>query len=196
MLRPSLHSMLAVTALGVAFAAAGLGRNRPATPAVAVTAAPAPVGTLGPFALAKLLAESPPDVVVIALDAPRHPLRFADPVALYGATDDAVVAGAPSARRIVLVGFDVVRVDRLARRMAALGRRVDVLAGGLESWDKTMDADPTPPTGSDAQAWQLHRENLALRRAFGDAPPTPVTPVAAPVAPVGQPGVAKKREGC
>lgn len=194
MFRPSLHGMLAITALGVALGAAALARTpRPAAaPAVEVA-----VATIEPFALAALLSASPPDVVVLALDEPRHPLRFAHPAAMYGATDDALVEQAPR-RRLVLVGLDVVRVDRLARRLRATGRDVRVLAGGVDSWDKAMDQDPPAPApGADAATWKTYRAHLALRRAFGDASAAPAAPVVAPV-PVAAPagGAPKKREGC
>ena len=194
MFRPSLHAMLAVTALGVALGAAAIARAPRTTPTPAAEVA---VATLDPFALARLLSTSPPDVVVVALDEPRHALRFAHPASLYGATDDALVENAPH-RRLVLVGLDVVRVDRLARRLRAAGRQVQVLAGGVDSWDKAMEQDPVAPApGADAVTWQTYREHLALRRAFGDASNTPASPVVAPVpvaAPAGAPP--KKREGC
>jgi len=196
MLRFTTHTMFVLAALGVAFGSAGLARRTTNPVAASVEVAPA---TIEPFALARLLAEAPPDVVVIALEEPRHSLRFAMPAAMFGATDDALVENAPRVRRIVLAGFDLVRMDRVARRLRASGRDVRVLAGGLDSWDKTMDQDPTAPlVGASAATWQTYREQVALRHAFGDAQLAPTTPVAAPIAPIATPGGAapKKREGC
>lgn len=158
-----------------------------------------------PFALAKLLAEGPPDVVVVTLDEPRHPLRGALPLAAFGGTDHGLVDAAPKARRIVVAGFDVVRTDHVARELLASGRDVTVLVdaanslgSGLEAWDRTMDADPAPPAASAlASAWQTYRLDVALRHSFGDAAPAAAA-VIVPVGPVvvGQGGAPKKREGC
>lgn len=197
MLRLTKHTMLVLAALGLSIGSAGFARR--AQHGASAFAAEVAPPTLSPFALARLLADAPPDVVVIALDEPRHSLRFAMPAAVFGATDEALVENAPRLRRVVLVGFDVVRMDRLARRLRAAGRDVRVLAGGLDSWDKTMDQDPAaPPPGASAEAWQTYRDHVALRRSFGDAPAAPATPVAAPIAPLAAPAGAptKKREGC
>lgn len=193
----SLHTSLAIAALGVAVASAVIvrGTSHNETTASVVESAP----TIDAFALARLLANAPADEIVIALDEPRHALRFAQPAAMFGATDDALVEGAPRTRRIVLVGFDLVRVDRVARRLRASGRDVRVLAGGLESWDQTMDQDPPAPSpGDNASRWQTYKDQVALRHAFGDAQLAPATPVAAPIAPAAAPagGAPKKREGC
>ncbi len=197
MLRFTKNSMFVLAALGVSIGSAGFARRaQHRAPAMTVEVAPA---TLSPFALARLLADAPPDVVVIALDEPRHSLRFAMPAAVFGATDEALAENAPRFRRVVLAGFDLVRMDRLARRLRASGRDVRVLAGGLDSWDKTMDRDPVAlPPGASAEAWQTFRDHVALRRSFGDAPAGPATPVAAPIAPIAAPAGAptKKREGC
>jgi rhodanese-related sulfurtransferase len=182
-------------ALGVASAALGsraASRSSSAVPAAAPT-------MLEPFAVAELLAEAPPDVVVVSLDAAKHPLRGAMPIASLAQSDEAFVDGAPKARRIVLAGADAVRVDRLARRLLAEGRDVRVLAGGVEAWDHAMDADPpAPPSGATSADWQTYRTRVALRRSFGEAPAAPAAPVAAPVAPAAAPagGAPKKREGC
>lgn len=196
MLRLTQHSLFAIAAITVAFGSAGLARRAHAPAATVAEAAPQ---TIEPFALAKLLSEAPPDLVVISLDPARHALRFDQPAALYGANDDALVENAPKLRRLVLVGFDQVRVDRLARRLLSAHRDVRVLAGGLDAWDKAMDQDPAAPApNADGPTWQLHREKVALRHAFGDAQLAPAAPVAMPVAPVapGGGGVPKKREGC
>lgn len=197
MLHLTKHMLYAIAAVTVAFGSAGLAKRAPKPAAAVVEVAPP---TIEPFALARLLAEAPPDVVVVSLDEAKHPLRFAQPAALFGATDDAIVENAPKLRRIVLVGFDTVRVDKLARRLLQSGRDVRVLAGGLDSWDKTMDQDPAAPAPSaNAATWQTYRDHVALRHAFGDAQLAPAAPVAAPIAPVapaGGGGVPKKREGC
>lgn len=162
----------------------------------AVTWAPVAVE---PFALAKLLAEGPPDTLVIALDEPRHALRGSMPLAALAASDDALLA-APPKRRVILAGFDQVRVDRLARRLLAKGTETRVLLGGLEAWDRVMDADPPAPFGGAGDvAWQTYRTQVALRHAFGDASLAPAAAPIAPLAPVAAPGGgggAKKREGC
>jgi hypothetical protein len=193
----SLHSSLAIAAFSIAIGSAVLARgsSAPSSP-VAEVAAPA---TIDPFTLARQLADGQPDEVVISLDEPKHSLRFAQPSTLFGSTDEALIEGAPRARHIVLVGFDVVRVDRLARRLRSSGRDVRVLAGGLDSWDKAMDQDPpSPAPGDNAIAWQTYRDHVALRHSFGDAQPAAASPILAPVAPVGGAGagVPKKREGC
>lgn len=197
MLHLTKHLMFAIAAVAVAFGSAGLARRAPASSSDATVDVAVP--TLDAFGLARLLTESPPDTVVLALDQPKKSLRFAKPSALYGATDDALVENAPKLRRLVLLGVDVVRVDKLARRLRKAGRDVRVLAGGLDSWDKTMEQDPAAPAPTaNAATWQIYREHVALRHAFGDAALAPVAPVAAPVAPVAGPGggAPKKREGC
>ncbi|MBI2391887.1 MAG: hypothetical protein HYV09_20015 [Deltaproteobacteria bacterium] len=197
MARLTKHSMFAAAAIGVAVLSAALAhRTGHAVPVVKMEAAPP---TIDAFALARLMADAPPDVVVITLDDARHPLRFAQPAALWGATDDALVQNAPEHRRIVLLGEDVVRVDRLARRLRLAGRDVRVLAGGLQSWDVAMaDDPPAPPAGANGTAWQTYRDHLALRHAFGDKQAAAATMMAAPIAPVAAPaaGAPKKREGC
>lgn len=190
---------LVLLALALALAAAGaaLGRDRALAGATESAAAPA---TLEPFAVARLLSEAPPDTVVIVLGDPgRHPLTGASPITLFGPGEDEQVEGAPRARRIVLVGADAVRTDRVARRLLATGRDVAVLAGGLEAWDRAMDTDPpAPPPTAGALAREAYLKNVALRRAFGDRsmapPPAPVAPTIVPGA--APPPRAKKREGC
>jgi hypothetical protein len=117
---------------------------------------------------------------------------------VFGADDDALVKAAPRARRVILAGADLVRVDRVARRLVATGHRAAVLGGGVAAWDRAMDADPAAPVaGATGAAWQKHRTDVALRRSFGDAAAAPAAPVAMPVAPaLAAPGGAKKREGC
>jgi hypothetical protein len=186
---------LVVLALALGGAGAALGpRGAPPAPAPQV-AAPA---AHKPFALAKILADSPPDTVVLALDAAKHPLRGAMPAALLGADDAVVIERAPRLRRIVVAAADPARAERLARALLASGRRAAVLKGGIAAWDAAMDADPAAPAaGADEAAWKQHRRDVALRRSFGDAAAAPAAPVAAPVAPVAAPGgSAKKREGC
>jgi rhodanese-related sulfurtransferase len=187
-------SLLAL-ALSLSVAGAAFGQRS------ARTSGPSPevaVAALDPFAVAAILAEAPTDVVVVALDAPAHPLRGALPASVFGTDDDAFVKAAPRARRVILAGADPVRVDRVARRLVATGHRAAVLAGGVAGWDRAMDADPPPPAaGAPAEAWQKHRTEVALRRSFGDAAAAPAAPVAVPLAPaLAAPGGAKKREGC
>lgn len=193
------RARMSLLALALAFSVAGAAfgaRAKPVAPAPADVAIP----TLDAFGVAQILAESPPDTVVVTLDSPKHPLRGAMPETVFGADDDAFVKAAPRARRIVLAGADPVRVDRLAHRLAQGGRRVMVLAGGTDGWDRAMDADPqAPPPGASDKALQQYRTNVALRRSFGDAAAAaaPVNPVVAPVAPAsGGGGGPKKREGC
>jgi rhodanese-related sulfurtransferase len=193
----TLRTTLVVAALGLGVASAALA-GRSAGPGAPAGTGPRPID---PFAVAALLAEGPPDAVVVLLDgAPRHALRGAVPAATFGEGDDAFVASAPKARRIVLVGADVVHVDRVARKLTAAGRDVRALVGGLGSWDTAMDADPEPPApGATADTWAAYRTRVALRRSFGDAAAAPAQAVVAPVAPAAAPaggGGAKKREGC
>jgi rhodanese-related sulfurtransferase len=186
-------------ALVLAVASAALARLPVQGRAATSAEAPAPA-TLEPFALAALLAEAPPDVVVVAVDPARHPLRGAVPIATLAASDDAFVASAPR-RRVVIVAMDEVRADRIARRLHGQGTNARVLQGGVSAWDRAMDADPAPPpAGAPFAAWDAHKRNVALRHAFGDADNTPSAApiVPAMVAPVAAPGggAPKKREGC
>jgi len=194
--RKSLRKSLLVAAGIVAVAGAALGaRARSNDTVLMASAAPS---TIEPFALAQVLSQAPPDIVVISLDDARHPLIGAVPSSMYGESDDAFVASAPKARRIVLAGKDQVRVDRVARRLQAAGRSVAVLAGGIDAWDKAMDADPAAPADTaGAEAWEAYRVNVALRRYFGDASAAP-PPAAAPrpAAAPAAPAAPKKREGC
>ena len=189
--------VLVVAALTLASASAVLGtRSARSSAGRLFVTAPA---ELTAFELADQLTRASPDTVVIALDDARHPLRGALPASVLGADDAAVIAQAPRARRLTLVGRDVVRVDRVARRLVAIGRDVTVLAGGVDAWDRAMDADPSPPgPGASADVWQRHRTEVALRHAFGDPQATPAAPVAAPVVarPAAAGATAKKREGC
>jgi hypothetical protein len=195
---------LAGSALVLAFASMAFARrdgsSAKTAPATTTTVASRAPVTIEAFALAQLLAEAPPDTVVIALDEPRHPLRFAVPIALLigPGGDEAFAASASKSRRIVLAGFDQVRVDRLARRLLAGDRDARVLEGGLDAWDKAMDADPAPPpANAGGEAWQTYRTRVALRHAFGDASLAPAAAVVVPVAPLTAPlGAPKKREGC
>ncbi len=198
MLKSSTKILLASAAVALAMASAAAGSRAARRSVDAVASQPAPA-SLEPFALASLLAEAPPDTVVITLDPPRHPMRGALSLAAFGASDDALVAGAPKARRIVLAAVDVVRQDRLARRLSATGRDVRVLATGVDGWDRAMDSDPPSP-GANAPrgALESFRRRVALRRSFGDAAPVAAAPVAAPVlagAAAGG-GAPKKHEGC
>lgn len=193
MLHPTTHQFFALAALGVALGSSALAR-RGAGPETANEPAPA---TVDAEALAGLLAYGPAEVVVLSLDEPKHPLRFAQPAAIYGATDEALVQAAPRHRPLILAGTDVVRADRLARRLRASGRDVRVLAGGLDSWDQLIAESPAvPPDGASAATWQRYRQRLGLQRAFGNEAGAVSAPVSAPkpLAPTG--AVAKKREGC
>jgi rhodanese-related sulfurtransferase len=189
--------LLAGGALVLALAGMALGKS-------AVNEAPPelsslPPATIGAFELARVLSEAPPDVVVVAFDHARHPVRGALPVTLFGADDAAFVEHAPEARSLVLVARDPVRADRVARRLMADGRSVRVLDGGIEAWDRAMGADPPAPrAGANGEAWQRYRSELALRHAFGDPGLAPAAPLAAPAAPLLAPAAApvKKREGC
>lgn len=194
--RKSVRKSLVVAAIIVAIAGAGLGARArtDTTPPVAST----PPASVEPFALAHILTASPPDIVVVSFDDAKHPMTGAVPVSLFGESDEAFVEAAPKARRIVLAGKDAVRTDRVARKLIAAGRTVSVLDGGIDGWDKVMDADPpAPPDGADADAWETYRTNVALRRYFGDASAAP-PPAAAPrpAALPAAPAAPKKREGC
>lgn len=192
---------LAAGGVALVLAVAGAALARLPGPSKAGTSAEAPApAALEPFALAALLAEAPPDVLVVAVDPARHPLRGAVPMTTLAASDDAFVASAPR-RRVVIVAADEVRADRIARRLHAQGTNARVLQGGVAAWDRAMDADPAaPPAGAPFATWDAHRRNVALRHAFGDADNTPsAVPIApAMVAPVAAPGggAPKKREGC
>jgi hypothetical protein len=196
--RKRLRMMLLGGALALAVVGAGLA-SRKVPPRVAPSAAAVP-DTLEPMELAALLTQGPPDVVVVALDGAEHPLLGSVPAASFGPDDEALVAGAPKARRVVLAGKDPVRVDRLARRLMATGRDVRILEGGIQAWDQAMARDPLePPEGVSAELLARYRTELALRHYFGDesAAPPPVVGVAAPPTPAaGGPGAPKKREGC
>ena len=205
-MRVSLKVILVSAALVLAVGNVALGqfRGNAVHHAVGAVEVRAP-HEITPFALAKLLAEAPPEVVVVTLDEPRHPVRGAVPLATFGGTDEGLVERAPTARRIVLAGFDAVRVDRVAHALLATGRDVTVLvdaantlASGLAAWDRTMDADPGPPSATaPASVWQTYRSDVALRHSFGDAAPAAAV-IVVPTGPaaVGQGGAPKKREGC
>lgn len=189
------HLTLVALALALSVAGAAFGaRTRSTAPAVSQ----APIEQLDAFSVAEVLANSPPDVVVVTLDDAKHPLRGAVPEAMFAADDEAFVKAAPS-RKVILAGSDPVRVDRLARRLVASGHRASILAGGTPAWDAAMDTDPAAPAANaSSKVWQRYRTNVALRRSFGDAEAAPAAPIAAPklpVAPAGG-GGAKKREGC
>ncbi len=189
------HMSLLALALALSVAGVAFGqRDRSVNPPVCEGA----IDRLDVFAVAQVLAEAPPDVVVVTLDDAKHPLRGSVPLAVFGADDDAFVKAAPKARRVILAGSDLVRMDRLARKLTASGHRASVLAGGIGGWDAAMDADPNaPPATASSNVWQQYRTNVALRRSFGDAASAPAAPIAAPIAPVGPAGGgSKKREGC
>lgn len=197
MKRPSLKSALLGGALLLALAGAAFGREP-------VRAAPTPMSprapaAVAPFALARVLAAAPPDVVVIALDEARRPLRGAVPASAYGRDDAALIANAPAATRIVLAARDTVRAERIARRLMAAGRSVQVLEGGVDAWERAMSADPpAPPANASAAARARYAYDVALRRAFGDpsaAPAAPVRAVAPPPA-AASGGGSGRREGC
>ncbi len=197
---PPIKIVLAASALVVALGSAAFSK-RPAksvTPPAdgAVSWAP---NAVEPFALAKLLSEAPPDTLVVALDAPRHELRGSVPMAALAASDDSFVANRPRARRVILAGFDQIRADRLARRLLFKGVEARVLLGGLDAWDRTMDADPaTPAPNANDATWRTYREHVALRHAFGEASLAPAAPLVAPAMPIApaEGGAPKKREGC
>ncbi|MBK7586175.1 MAG: hypothetical protein IPI67_39075 [Myxococcales bacterium] len=189
-------TLLMLGAVFLAICGAAMGRPRSTGPELAAATSPV---ALAPFEVAQLLSVGPPEVVVVTLDDGRHPLIGAVPITLFGESEDQQIQGAPRSRRIVLVGADAVRTDRVARRLAVTGRDVNVLAGGREAWDRAMDSDPPAPPGSAGAALRAqHLQNIALRRYFGDESGTPkpvnVAPVAAPrLAPL---AAKKKREGC
>lgn len=198
MTRPPLDRVLLIVAVVLALAGAAFGRGT-AHHAAAPTRTHAPA-TLTPFALARVLAEAPPDVVVIGLDNAEHALRGAQPAAIFGRDDAALIANAPQRGRIVLAARDVVRADRVARRLIAAGRSVSVIDGGIEAWDRAMRADPpAPPPAASAATRANYAYDLALRHAFGDpnaAPASAPRPVAPPPAAVGGGGGGGRREGC
>lgn len=183
-------------AVALALAGAAFGRG-PARPVTAAMSARAP-SLVAPFALARVLAASPPDVVVIDLDDAQHPLRGAVPASAYGRDDAALVAHAPTAGRIILAARDPVRADRVARRLLAAGHSVQVLAGGLDAWDAAMRADPPPPAdNASADARARYAFDVALRHAFGDPGAAPVAPVRAVAPPPSAPSAGSgRREGC
>lgn len=196
MIRATLKPVLLGAAMVLALAGAAFGRG-PTHTAPTPLSPRAPV-TLAPFALARILAASPPDVLVIALDESRRPLRGAMPASAFGRDDAALVANAPQHGRIVLAARDLVRVDRVARRLMATGRSVQVLEGGVDAWDRAMSVDPpAPAAAASADVRARYAFDLALRRAFGDpnvAPAAPVRAVAPPPATAG--GARSRREGC
>lgn len=152
---------------------------------------------VAPMQVAALLAEGSPEVVVLTLGQPEHALDGALPAGAADATDEVIVAAAPRARRVVLAGKDQVRAERLARAMAATGREVSVLAGGLDAWDRAMAEDPpAPEAGASAETWARYRTDVALRRRFGEAGAQPAAVIAAPAAPTSAAAPARKREGC
>lgn len=196
MQRKQLRVALLGGALVIALAGAALGaRVNPVDAASMSSEAPA---AIAPFELARLLSQGPPDAVVIKLDDAEHALTGAVPVSAYGADDEAFVKAAPKARSIVLVGKDPVRTDRLSRQLMASGRAVRVLEGGVAAWDAAMQKDPAaPPATATYEDKQRYREEVALRRYFGDASAAPPPAVDAPPVPVlAAPTKAKKREGC
>lgn len=86
-------------ALSVAGAAFGRRSRAPAPPAAEVA-----IPAMDAFAVAGVLSVA--DIVVVTLDAPKHPLRGAVPASMFGADDEAFVKAAPAARRIVLAGAE------------------------------------------------------------------------------------------
>lgn len=150
------------------------------------------------FAAARALARLAPDTVVLVFDDGRHPLDGALPASLFGHTDDERVERMPRSRKLVLAGADEIAIDRLARRLADRGTTVSVLAGGIDAWDRTMDADPPEPDASaDVTSWAEYRERLALRRRFGDSSAAPARAKAPQAVPsFTTPLASKKREGC
>ena len=193
--------ILAGSALVLALGSAAFSRRAPKSdaPPAGAEVSWSPVA-IEPFALAKLLSEAPPDVLVIGLDEARHPLRGAMPLSALAGSDEALLAAPPKARRVIVAAFDQVRADRLARRLLARGVETRVLLGGLDAWDRLMDVDPPPPAPTaNAATWQTYRTQVALRHAFGDASLAPAAAVVAPIAPVVGPaggGAPRKREGC
>ncbi len=183
-------------ALVIALAGAALGARVPDAEGPVPVSSIAP-SHVGPFELATLLSQAPPDVVVIRLDDTVPPMLGSVPASVFGVDDDAVVQSAPKARRIVIAGADPIRVDRLARRLSAAGRHVHVLEGGAEAWAKAMKQDPAAPSpGAAPETWAKYRREVALRRYFGDeaSAPPPVIEAPAPVMVAAPP--ARKREGC
>lgn len=188
--------LLAAGAIVLAIGGAALGRTRAGAPPPLSDRAPE---TATAFEVARVLSESPPDVVIITLDDGRHPLVGALPLTSFGADEDEQVRQAPRARRVVLVGADAVRTDRIARRMLGDGREVRVLEGGQEAWDRAMDTDPPEPkAGAGEVARAKYLEEVALRRRFGEKSAAPkVVDVVKVQAPTMAPSApAKKREGC
>lgn len=154
---------------------------------------------LAPLEVARILADGSPDVAVLVLGTSKKPLEGALPAGPDGATDDQIVTTAPRHRSIVLAGADPVRTDRLARRLAMSGRVVAVLDGGLAAWDHALAEDPAAPAdGASGEAWARYREQVALRRRFGEASATPAPVITAPLPSTTPTGAApkKKREGC
>jgi hypothetical protein len=196
MTRARAHAVLIALALSLGVASAAVAaRVKPRPVATHEQAVPA----VDSFELAAILAKGSPDDIVIAMDAPKHPLRGATPIAVFGADDAAFAQRAPKARRVILAGADEVRMDRIARSLLSTGRRVAVLRGGTAAWDAAMDADPKAPDAhAPGAVWARYRNEVALRRSFGDASAAPAAPVAAPVAPIVLPQghASKKREGC
>ncbi len=196
MIRDPLKRTLLALAVLLALAGAAFGRG--AAHHAAPARSPRTPAAIEAFALARVLAASPPDVVVIRLDDAAKPLRGALPAAMYGNDDEALIAHAPEGGRIILAARDAVRADRIARRMMANGRSVSVLSGGIDAWDRAMSADPPAPAASaDAATRARYAHDVALRHAFGDpsaAPAAPVRAVAPPPSSGG--GGGGRREGC
>lgn len=194
--RKHLRKSLMGGALVLALAGAALGARTPDRqgPAPASTDAPRQVA---PFELAGLLSQSSPNVVIIRLDDTEPRMIGSLPASAFGADDEALVKAAPKAREIVLVGSDPVRVDRVARKLLASGRHVEVLEGGSQAWTQAMGKDPAAPkAGATPEEWTQYRKNVALRRYFGDESTAPPPVVKAPAPVMAAPAPPKKREGC
>ncbi len=194
----SIRAWLLAAAGLLAVTGAVFGHNTPTHATSPVSRYTPPYVT--PLELARTLSVAAPEQLVVTFDEARHPMRGAVPAAMYGATDDEFIASAPAAVQLVLVCNDPVRLDRVARRLMALGRSVRVLRGGVPAWEAALAVDPPAPLATaGAERWTKYRADVALRHAYGDASATPAAgPIAAPARPAAAPaaGGAGKREGC
>jgi rhodanese-related sulfurtransferase len=177
---------------------AALGRDTPTHPTTPISRHAPPYVT--PLELAHLLAVAAPSTLVVTFDNAPHPMRGAAPATMWGSTDDEFIASVPAGVQLVLICNDTVRLDRVARRLMAMGRSVRVLRGGVPAWEAAMSADPPAPRATAGAArWAQYRYEVALRRAYGEASATPATaPVAPPARPAAGPtaGGTGRREGC
>ena len=137
-----------------------------------------------PLALARLLRDGEPGLLLLDVRSPDAFAEYALPRARHFQLDDSSTAGWPGDATIVVYAEIDARARRVARQLRLRGAwDAYALEGGVRAWIEQLESPRLPPlraTASPADS-AARREHLELSRYFGGLPV--VDPALSPAAP-------------